>query len=77
MNRQAWTGVALLCLGLLLAGAWMAPEHLSRATRELAYAGPLELFPFGADERGRSLLEYATQGARVVALPSVVAGMLV
>ncbi len=77
MNRKAWVVVALLCLGMLLTGAWLAPEHLPRATRELAYAGPMDFLPFGADERGRSLLGYATQGARVVAIPSMVAGLLV
>jgi ABC-type dipeptide/oligopeptide/nickel transport system permease subunit len=77
MNRHAWAGVTLACLGLLLAGAWMAPEHLGRMTRELAYASPFDLPPFGADNRGRPLLKYATQGARVVAVPAIVAGVLV
>jgi ABC-type dipeptide/oligopeptide/nickel transport system permease subunit len=77
MSRRLWAVVALMCLFLLLAGAWMAPEHLGTMSRELALAGPAEVFPFGADARGRSLLSYANQGARVVAIPSVLAGVLV
>jgi peptide/nickel transport system permease protein len=55
----------------------MAPEHLSGIDRELYFARPSELPPFGADSKGRPLLEYALQGAEVVALPAIVAGLLV
>jgi ABC-type dipeptide/oligopeptide/nickel transport system permease subunit len=69
--------VALVAYGLLFGLALLAPEHLSPQNPELAGAGPLQLPPFGADERGRPLLEYAAQGASVLALPALIAGMLV
>ncbi len=77
MRRWPAIVVAGICLGTLLAGAAMAPEHLSQPVMDLAYASPSELAPFGADNRGRPLLEYATQGARVVAMPAITAGLLV
>ncbi len=82
MRGGEWTrrlagGFALVCLLLLAWAAWMAPEHLSQPDAALAYAAPAELPPLGADNRGRPLTEYAAQGARVVALPSVTAGLVV
>jgi len=44
---------------------------------DLKLAGPSLLPPFGADYKGRPLLEYAMQGAAVVAIPALVAGILV
>ena len=70
----AVSGSILLVLLVLVLGA---PEHLSQQDLDLAYASPRQLLPFGADSRGRPLLEYAQQGARVVALPALVAGALV
>ncbi len=61
----------------LAIGALSAPEHFAPITPELAYASPLQLPPFGGDERGRPLLDYATQGASVVLLPAAAAGLLV
>lgn len=77
MRRWPSATVAGACLALLFVAALAAPEHLSQGDSALAYAGPSELPPFGADNRGRSLVEYATQGAQVVALPAVLAGLLV
>jgi len=76
-NRWLYVAIALLCYGLLLFAAWVAPEHYAEINLDAAYAGPLEMFPFGADGRGRPLLDYATQGARVVTFPALVAGILV
>jgi ABC-type dipeptide/oligopeptide/nickel transport system permease subunit len=74
-------GLSLAVSGVILLGllalALGAPEHLSQQDLDLAYAQPGALLPFGADSRGRPLLEYAQQGARVVALPSLLAGLLV
>jgi len=69
--------LAGLCLVLLLVAALVAPEHLPDKAPDLKWAGPADVPPFGADDGGRSLLHYATQGARVVAVPSIVAGMVV
>lgn len=77
ISRKLAGGVALGCLGLLLIAAAMAPVHLSPPDLSAGYASPAEMPPFGADDRGRPLWEYAAQGARVVALPAVVAGLAV
>jgi ABC-type dipeptide/oligopeptide/nickel transport system permease subunit len=69
--------VALVCLGLLLLAAAIAPEHLPNKLPDSTWMGPTELPPFGSDEGGRALWAYAAQGARVVAVPSLVAGALV
>ncbi|MCB9778401.1 MAG: hypothetical protein H6742_07555 [Alphaproteobacteria bacterium] len=66
----------LLLLGLL-GLALTAPEHLPVPDLDAGYATPSELPPFGADNRGRPLLAYVQQGAQVVALPSLAAGLLV
>lgn len=76
-SRWPAISVASLCFGLLLLGAATAPEHMSSINPDLAYATPLQLPPFGADEGGRSLVQYAAQGARVVAWPALAAGLLV
>lgn len=69
--------LALALIALLLAGALTAPLHLPAPDASLANAGPGAMPPFGADHRGRPLLDYARQGAWVVALPSLFAGALV
>ena len=77
MNRAlpaAVAAIVALALALLVA---IAPAHLSPIAQELEAASPAVLPPFGADGRGRPLLEYAAQGARVVALPALVAGLVV
>ncbi|NOY24461.1 MAG: hypothetical protein GXP62_01175 [Oligoflexia bacterium] len=78
-GRSRWVagGFALLCAVALGAAALSAPEHLMVPDMARAYAGPFLMPPFGADQRGRALLEYAEQGASVVAMPSVVAGLTV
>jgi peptide/nickel transport system permease protein len=69
--------LSAVCFGLLLIAALSAPEHMSAINPEAAFAGPLELPPLGADEQGRSLVEYAAQGAAVVLWPAMAAGLLV
>ena len=63
--------VALVGLGL------GAPEHLSDPDLGYALASPAELPPLGGDERGRPLIDYARQGAAIVAGPALLAGLLV
>lgn len=77
ISRRVSGGVALGIFALLLAGAMMAPEHLAQGDPALAYASPADLPPLGADQRGRPLWEYAAQGASVVLLPSMLAGLVV
>ncbi|MBN1335789.1 MAG: hypothetical protein JXB39_07490 [Deltaproteobacteria bacterium] len=78
MSRR-WFGLAVagICLGLLALAAVLAPDRLSEGDPARAWVGVLDLPPFGADDRGRPLTEIALQGARVVAAPAVVAGLLV
>ena len=77
VRRWPPAAVAVVCLATLLAFAVTAPEHLPDIDRSLRYAGPGQVGPFGADGGGRSLLHYAQQGAQVVVLPAVAAGLLV
>ena len=77
MNRTPAMVVALVCAFILLAAAQVAPEFLGQIDPDRALLGPIEAFPFGTDTRGRPLLDYATQGAGVVALPAISAGVLV
>lgn len=77
MSRRLAGALAALGLALLLVPGLFAPEFLSQPDMAHAFAGPGEVPPFGADQRGRPLHEYATQGARVVALPALLAGLLV
>lgn len=71
---------ALLALGIFAALAsmgWLAPQHLSEPNMERGLKSWAEFPPFGTDSRGRPLLEYAAQGARVVVVPAVLAGCAV
>ena len=76
-SRWLALGIALVVIALLAGLALTAPEHLAVPDMARAYASPARLLPFGADQRGRPLLEYAQQGAQVVALPALAAGLLV
>ena len=68
--------LACCCLLLFLNWTWMAPEFLPSPRPLFEYAIPGELPPFGADDRGRPLTSYVTQGAAIVAVPAVLAGLL-
>jgi ABC-type dipeptide/oligopeptide/nickel transport system permease subunit len=77
LRRAPALTLAGLSFALLLGLALLAPEHLPAPDMDRAYAGPMDMPPFGGDNRGRALLDYAAQGARVVALPAVSAGLFV
>lgn len=77
ISRRLAAAGALVCAGLLLLGALIAPQHLPTPLLDQAYAGPLAMPPLGADDRGRPLWIYAAQGARVVLLPALLAGLVV
>jgi ABC-type dipeptide/oligopeptide/nickel transport system permease subunit len=77
MSRSAAAFGALLALVVLAGLAVTAPEHLGDANRELAYAGPGLVGPFGGDQLGRPLLQYAQQGAEVVLGPAIAGALLV
>lgn len=75
--RNLALGSGLLCLAILIGLGLFAPAHLSAFDSERAYQGPMAMFPFGSDQRGRPLLEYAQQGASVILFPALVAGLVV
>ncbi|HJN75438.1 MAG TPA: hypothetical protein QGF58_16030 [Myxococcota bacterium] len=77
MNRKLAWGLALACFAVLVVPGLLAPEHLSPPDLANAYLGPAAAPPLGADARGRPLIEYAMQGARVVAFPALLAGLVV
>lgn len=79
MSRGRWL---LALLAALFAAAWVvpgffAPQHLPSPDLSAGLATPAEMPPFGADMRGRPLLDYALQGASVVGVPALAAGLLV
>jgi len=70
-------GLAWAILGALVVAGAFAPEFLSRPNLKARSLGPFESLPLGTDAMGRPLWEYALQGADIVILPAVVAGLLV
>ncbi len=76
-KRTLYMIVAILCFSVLLALAWSAPDLPSTIDRSQKSLKPWEYWPLGTDMNGRPLIEYASQGARVVALPSLLAGCIV
>ena len=77
MPRKVAILITILSLGLLVVAAFHAPEKRTVDMMAESYATPWQLPPFGADRMGRPLLDYAMQGAHIVALPAVAAGLLV
>ena len=76
MSRLLPLVLACVILVMMLNWAANAPEHLPGVDDQNAFAVPFELPPFGADRRGRPLIDYATQGAAVVVWPACFAGLL-
>jgi peptide/nickel transport system permease protein len=78
VNSRLLTGCLALCsLILFLDWAISAPLHLPMPDFQYRYAIPGEMPPFGADDRGRPLFDYVMQGSRVLAVPTVVSGLVV
>ena len=76
-DRVLWLILGIVLLGGLVGSALFAPEYLSRPDLEARSLGPFTSPPLGTDTRGRPLVEYALQGAKIVALPAALAGLLV
>lgn len=76
-GRKLYICLAIVCFLTLLVLAWSAPELPSTIDRSQRSLKPWEYWPLGTDMNGRPLLDYATQGAKVIALPSLLAGVLV
>ena len=77
MRHGRWGWVAAGLLAVMLLAAYAAPPYLSTPNLDWAGAGPLAVPPFGCDDRGVPLLEYALQGAAIVVGPALLAGLLV
>ena len=76
-KRMMYVALACICFCTLLVAAQLAPELPSSIDRSRAELKPWEYPPFGTDLKGRPLGEYVTQGAKIIALPSLFAGFLV
>ncbi|TNE92295.1 MAG: hypothetical protein EP330_02210 [Deltaproteobacteria bacterium] len=77
MKRAVWAGLAGLMLFTLLLLAATAPDRLPGMDAGARALGPGDFPPFGTDRDGRSLLVYAQQGAAIVALPTLLSGVIV
>lgn len=77
MTRWAPAFVAVTVFAVLVVLGSMAPEHLADPQMDQALQSWFAHPPFGTDTRGRPLLEYAMQGARVVVFPALIAGLAV
>ena len=78
MNRRfVYLFIAFVCFSSLMIASYLAPELPSTIDRSRASLKPWEFLPFGTDTKGRPVIEYATQGAQIIALPSLIAGVLV
>jgi ABC-type dipeptide/oligopeptide/nickel transport system permease subunit len=78
--RMGWLGFGCVLLAGLLLMSFFAPETLSSPICPGFTKGCPEAsgqWPFGNDNRGIPLLEYAMQGARIVAIPAMLSGVLV
>jgi ABC-type dipeptide/oligopeptide/nickel transport system permease subunit len=79
MRPRRLPGLALAAtlLGALVALAAAAPEFLPPPDLAATRLPPWEAPPFGTDERGIPLWAIAAQGAQIVAVPAVVAALVV
>ena len=77
MSRRLAGIIAILGFAILIVPGFFAPEFPPSADMSLRYASPSDLPPFGADRSGRPLLVYLTQGSQIVAIPSLLAGLIV
>ena len=77
LGRLLVGGLCTSALVFLIYLSLAAPEHLSEGLGPGNWMLPADSPPFGTDERGRPLLEYAQQGAYVVVGPAICAALLV
>lgn len=76
-QRRIYLGASLVLLALFVVASFFAPEFLSPANMDQMAKGPSEVPPLGTDMMGIPLTEYALQGTRIVAIPSLISGMVV
>lgn len=76
-DRLVWLILAVAILGGLIASSFFAPEFLSSPDLSARALGPTAAPPLGTDDLGRPLTDYALQGAKIVAVPAALAGLLI
>jgi ABC-type dipeptide/oligopeptide/nickel transport system permease subunit len=76
-RRTVWLVVGLVMLGALVISSIIAPDFVARPDLSARYLGPLDAPPLGTNDMGIPLTEFALQGAKVVAIPSVLSGLVV
>jgi ABC-type dipeptide/oligopeptide/nickel transport system permease subunit len=68
---------AVVLVAALLAASAAAPDFLSTPVPDRAFLGPWVAPPFGTDDRGIGLHEYALQGAAIVTVPAIASAAVV
>jgi len=76
-SRTVWLVIGLVMLGALVIGSMLAPDFVAHPDLSARYLGPLDAPPLGTNDMGIPLTEFALQGAKVVAIPSVLSGLVV
>lgn len=76
-SRVPWIALASVILVGLLIASVAAPDFVDTPRPDQAFLGPFEELPFGTDDRGIPLVQYAMQGARIVTVPALAGGLLV
>lgn len=75
--RGPWLLTGGLIFFALALATLLAPERVSVPDFDQRFLGPFEAPPFGTDDRGIPLYEYALQGAAIVTMPALLAGAVV
>lgn len=80
LGKTVWFTLGCVLLAVFAAMAIASPflyPMLPVPDRDMFFASPAQLPPFGADDLGRSLFAYALQGASIVLGPATLAGVIV
>ncbi len=75
-TRRLAFGVGMALFGLIVLMGQLAPESVSSPDLDRVNLGMFDAPPFGTDERGIPIHEYAMQGAKIVAGPAFLAAVL-
>jgi len=76
-SRSLWFALAVTIFCCFALAGVSAPEFVSSPNLSDVLALPWEHPPFGTDDRGIALTEYASQGAQIVTVPALMSGLLV
>ena len=79
-GKAVWFTLGCVLLAVFTVAAVVSPflyPTLPVPDRDMFFASPWQLPPFGADDLGRGLFAYALQGASIVLAPAALAGVIV